>query len=243
MSLKEIQAEIKSHYSKERAEHSKRFFKTGKGEYGEGDIFYGLSVPEIRILARKYNYLELDDIQGLLDSEVHEERLLALIIMTKKFQSRGDDPDGAKSTTDLKKSLFEMYLKNYKNINNWDLVDLSAPNIVGSYLLDKDRKILYELAKSDNLWKKRIAILSSFMFIRHNDFKDSLAISYILLNDTHDLIHKAVGWALREIGKRDLKTEEDFLKKHYKKMPRTMLRYAIEKFEEKKRLRYLRGTI
>jgi 3-methyladenine DNA glycosylase AlkD len=136
-----------------------------------------------------------------------------------------------------------MYLRNYNNINNWDLVDLSAPNVVGKYLIDKDRKILFDFAKSNNLWKKRIAILSTFWFIHERDFEDSLKISEILLNDKHDLIHKAVGWGLREIGKRDLKVEEGFLKKHYKKMPRTMLRYAIEKFEEGKRLKYLKGEI
>jgi 3-methyladenine DNA glycosylase AlkD len=230
----ELRSEIKSKFEPIRAEHSKRFFKTGKGEYGEGDVFYGLSVPEIRTLAKKYFDLNLDDLQELLKSKIHEERLCALIIMVLRTK---------KANEYIKKDLCDMYLRNYNNINNWDLVDLSAPNVVGKYLINKDRKVLFEFAKSGNLWKKRIAIISTFWFIRNNDFKDTLKISEILLNDKHDLIHKAVGWALREVGKKDLKIEEDFLKKHYKKMPRTMLRYAIERFEEKKRLEYLNGTI
>jgi 3-methyladenine DNA glycosylase AlkD len=234
MKLKELRSEIKSKFEPVRAEHSKRFFKTGKGEYGEGDVFYGLSVPEIRTLAKKYSDLNLDEIQELLNSKIHEERLCALIIMVLRTK---------KANESARKELCEMYLRNYNNINNWDLVDLSAPNVVGKYLIDKDRKILFDFAKSNNLWKKRIAILSTFWFIHERDFEDSLKISEILLNDKHDLIHKAVGWGLREIGKRDLKVEEGFLKKHYKKMPRTMLRYAIEKFEEGKRLKYLKGEI
>ena len=232
--LSNLRKEIKSKFDKERAEHSKRFFKTGKGEYGEGDVFYGLSVPEMRILVKKYwSLIGPQDVQILLNSEVHEERMVGLLILVKKYE-----------TNEIaRKLIFDMYMENYKNINNWDLVDVTAPRIVGSYLLDKDRRVLYDFARSDNLWKKRIAIVSTFWFIRNNDFKDTLKISEILLNDKHDLIHKAVGWALREAGKKDLKAEEDFLKKHYRKMPRTMLRYAIEKFEEGKRLKYLKGMI
>jgi len=234
MRLQELRSEIKSKFDKERAEHSKRFFKTGKGEYGEGDVFYGLSVPEMRVLVKKYcNFIGPQDVQILLNSGVHEERMIGLLILVKKYEKNSI----------ARGLIFEMYMENYKNINNWDLVDVTAPRIVGNYLLDKNRKVLYDFARSDNLWKKRIAIISTFWFIRNNDSKDTLKISEILLNDKHDLIHKAVGWALREVGKKDLKVEEEFLKKHYKKMPRTMLRYAIEKFEEKKRLRYLKGMI
>lgn len=234
MRLRELRSEIKSKFEPVRAEHSKRFFKTGKGEYGEGDVFYGLSVPEMRVLVKKYwDLVGTQDVQILLNSEVHEERMIGLLILVRKYEKN-----------EIARGLiFDMYMENHRNINNWDLVDVTAPRIVGNYLLDKNRKVLYDFARSDNLWKKRIAIISTFWFIRNNDFKDTLKISEILLNDKHDLIHKAVGWALREVGKKDLKIEEDFLKKHYKKMPRTMLRYSIERFEENKRLKYLKGTI
>lgn len=174
------------------------------------------------------------DIQELLNSEVHEKRLIALLILIKKYK---------KSDSEGKKEIFNFYLKNTKNIKNWDLVDLSCRDIIGNFLLDKNRDLLCKLAKSKNLWEKRIAIISTSEFIRNNQFEDTLKISEILLDDKHDLIHKAVGWMLREVGKKNLKAEEDFLKKHYKKMPRTMLRYAIERFEEKKRLSYLNGEI
>jgi len=233
MSLSDLRKEIKSKYRAERAEHSKRFFKTGKGEYGEGDIFYGLNTPEMRSLVQKYrNSISPQDIQILLNSEVHEERMIGLLILVKKYEKN----------TIARKLIFDFYLKNTKNINNWDLVDVTAPNIVGSYLLDKDRKILHELAKSNNLWEKRIAIISTLSFIRKNDFQDTLIISEILLNDKHDLIHKAVGWMLREVGKRNQEIEEIFLKKHHKTMPRTTLRYAIERFPENLRKRYLNGN-
>lgn len=225
--LKELKKEIQELGSPERAEHSQRFFKTGPGEYGEGDVFLGLTVPEQRKIAGKYN-LSFEEIQELLDSEIHEHRLIGLFILT-----RNKNKEGA----------FRFYLKNTKRINNWDLVDCSAHKIVGAFLLDKDRKILYDLARSDNLWEKRISIISTFAFIDKHEFDDSLAIAEILLNDSHDLIHKAVGWVLREIGKKDLAVEEKFLKKHYKNMPRTMLRYAIERFEEKKRQKYLKGEM
>jgi len=207
-----------------------RFFKTGKGQYGEGDIFLGIPVPEQRKVAKKYVDLSLNSLQKLLFNKIHEYRLTALIILVSKY----------KKADNLNKSkIFNFYLKNTKNINNWDLVDLSAPKIVGNYLIDKDKDILYKLAKSNDLWERRIAILATFTFIRRDNFKDALNISELLLHDNHDLIHKAVGWMLREIGKRDQKTEEHFLKKHSFEMPRTMLRYAIEKFEKKKRKFYL----
>lgn len=230
ISINSLRKELKEKYDPERARHSARFFKTGKGEYGEGDVFFGLTVPEQREIAKKYYELNIKQLQELMNSEVHEERMIALFILMNKYK-----------TTNHKKIIFHFYMKNAQagRINNWDLIDLSAPTIVGTHLLDKDRGILYELAKSNNLWERRIAVLATFMFIKYDQFEDSLKIAKILLDDEHDLIHKAVGWMLREIGKRDLKEEEKFLKKHYEKMPRTMLRYAIEKFDEKKRKAYL----
>ena len=209
-----------------------RFFKTGKGEYGEGDIFLGIKVPEQRKIAKKYPDLSLKEIQELLLSKIHENRLTSLFVLIEQYK---------KSDEKGKKEIFGFYLKNTKNINNWDLVDLSAPKIVGDYLLDKNRSILYKLAKSKSLWERRISILSTAAFIWNNEYKDTLKISGILLNDKHDLIHKGVGWMLREVGKRvSQEKEEEFLRKHYKKMPRTMLRYAIERFSEKKRKFYMK---
>lgn len=208
-----------------------RFFKCGQGEYGAGDKFLGITVPEQRKIVKKYyQIIEIGELDKLLKSKFHEVRLTALLILVEKF-SKADEK--------TKNQIYKIYLKNAKRVNNWDLVDLSAPKIVGGYLLDKDRKILYHLAKSKNIWEKRIAVLATFSFIREKDFTDALKIAEILLNDKHDLIHKAVGWMLREVGNRDLKTEEKFLQKYYKTMPRTMLRYAIEKFPEKKRKKYL----
>ncbi|MCC7570405.1 DNA alkylation repair protein [Candidatus Micrarchaeota archaeon] len=207
-----------------------KYFKTGKGEYGEGDIFIGVTVPNQRIIAKKYKDFSLSDVSKLLKSKIHEHRLTALFILVYKFK---------KSDEKTKKKIYNLYLKHTKYVNNWDLVDSSAHYIVGAYLFDKDRTVLYGLAKSKNLWEKRISIISTYYFISKNDFKDTLKISEFLLHDTHDLIHKAVGWMLREIGKRNMETEEKFLLKHYKTMPRTMLRYAIEKFPEKKRKYYM----
>ena len=211
-----------------------RFFKTGKGEYGEGDIFLGVTVPKMRRVAKKYKDVSLDEIRTLLRSLIHEERLTALLILVENFR-KADETE--------KTEIFNLYLKNTKYINNWDLVDLSASRIVGEFLKDKPVDILYTLAKSKSLWERRIAIISTFQFIWEGRFAETLKISKILLTDRHDLIHKAVGWMLREVGKRSFKTEEGFLKKHYKKMPRTMLRYSIEKFPEKLRLRYLTGVV
>jgi 3-methyladenine DNA glycosylase AlkD len=232
MPLINLRKEIKYKFDSERAEHSKRFFKTGKGEYGEGDVFYGLSMPEQRLLVKKYwNNIGPQDIQILLNSAVHEERMIGLLILIKKYEKNEI----------ARKLIFDMYIENVNNINNWDLIDVTTPKIVGNYLIDKDKKILYEFARSDNLWKKRIAVLATFWFIKYNQFEDSLKIAEILLQDKHDLIHKAVGWMLREVGKRDEKILKDFLKKYYRDMPRTMLRYAIEKFDEKTRKKYLNG--
>jgi len=209
-----------------------RFFKTGKGEYGEGDQFLGIVVPEQRNLVKKYwKEIEISEVLKLLPSQFHEERLITLLLLVKKFEV-GDEKE--------RKIIFDAYLKNTAYINNWDLVDLTAPNIVGAYLQDKKREILYQLARSKNLWERRIAVLATFQFIKNKDPKDTLKISEMLLRDNHDLIHKSVGWMLREVGKRCGEVEEEkFLQKYYQRMPRTMLRYAIEKFPEKKRKAYL----
>jgi 3-methyladenine DNA glycosylase AlkD len=221
-----IKREIKEKANEEKAKILQGFFKTKKGEYGEGDIFLGVSVPELRKIAKKYK--ETEDVLSLLRSKIHEERLVAILILIEKFKS-GE-----------KEKIFKLYLENIKWINNWDLVDVSCYKIVGEYLFDKKRDILYKLACSSSVWERRMAIVSTFYFIRKNDFEETLSISEMLLEDEHDLIHKAVGWMLREVGKRDVKKEEIFLKKYYKKMPRTMLRYAIEKFPEEKRASYLK---
>jgi 3-methyladenine DNA glycosylase AlkD len=231
MSLAELKKELESLADKKQAENLQRFFKTGPGEYGEGDIFLGLKVPVQRAVAKKHKDLSLSDIKQLLNSKIHEHRLIALLILMQKFDNAEEN---------AKKEIFELYLKNTNNINNWDLIDLSSPNIVGNYLLDKPRAILYRLAKSNSIWKKRIAMLATFEFIGHNEAKDALAIAEILVNDKHDLIQKAVGWMLREVGKRVSQEEEEkFLKKHYKTMPRTMLRYAIERFDKRKKEFYM----
>ena len=234
VNLENIKKEFRLKADKETACHLQRFFKTGKGEYGEGDIFYGIKVPETRMIAKKYQDLSFSNISQLIKSKIHEERLVSLLILIIKFE-KADDQE--------KKKIFNFYLKNTRYINNWDLVDLSAPRIVGGYLIDKPKNILYKLAKSNNLWEKRIAIVSTAWFIRSGQLEDTFKISEILLGDKHDLIHKAVGWMLREAGKKSIIEEEKFLKKYYKKMPRTMLRYAIEKFPEKKRKMYLLGNI
>ena len=234
MPYKQFAAELKKAGSKKDAEILQWFFKTGKGEYGEGDKFLGIRVPKIREIAKKYKKLTPEEINKALKSKYHEERLCALLILVEKYSKAGEGE---------KEEIVKFYLANTKYINNWDLVDLTAPKILGKHLLNRNRKILTKLSRSENLWERRISILSTFEFIRNKDFSDTLKISKKLLKDEQDLIHKAVGWMLREIGKRDLKTEEEFLKKHYNKMPRTMLRYAIEKFPEKKRLAYLEGRI
>ena len=210
------------------------FFKTGKGEYGEGDKFVGIKVPVQRKIANQFRELDLEDLQTLLNSIIHEERLISLLILVAQYN---------KADEKLKEKIYRFYKKNSKNINNWDLVDLSAPKIIGTHLLNRDKQILYKYAYSNNLWEKRISIISTYSFIKNHDFKTTLEISDILLNDDHDLIHKAVGWMLREVGKQDLKTLENFLKPRYNKMPRTMLLYSIEKFPEKKRKKYLQGKI
>lgn len=234
VSAQKISRSVRELADAEIAEHSQRFFKTGEGEYGEGDRFLGIRVPVLRAQVKKYRDISRDEIQKLLKSPYHEERLLALLFMVRKF-FKGDEEE--------KTAIYEQYLNNAKYINNWDLVDCSAPQIVGAYLERRDRKHLYQLAKSRSLWERRIAIMATFHFIKQDEFEDTLIISERLLKDQEDLIHKAAGWMLREVGKRDLKVEETFLKKHYQKMPRTMLRYAIEKLPAPKRKRYLAGRM
>ncbi|MBU1557478.1 DNA alkylation repair protein [Patescibacteria group bacterium] len=241
--LTELKKELKSLSDFEKAKNLQRFFKTGKGEYGEGDVFLGVigGVPTKRKIAKRYLDLSFNNLQNLLDSSIHEHRFIALVILNNQF-IKFVKLDSAEK----QKEIFDFYIKNTKKVNNWDLVDTSAPNIVGQYLLRQGlskRKILYRLAKSENLWEKRISIISTYAFIREGEFDDTLKISEILLNDEHDLIHKAVGWMLREVGNRNREVEEKFLKKHYLKMPRTMLRYAIEKFPEDLRQKYLKGKI
>jgi 3-methyladenine DNA glycosylase AlkD len=234
MTVHEIRTKLGKLSNKQRAKVSQRFFKTGPGEYGEGDVFWGIKVPELRKLAKEYQHITAKEIKQLLASFIHEEKLLALLILVLTY-AKGDET--------AKKRIYELYLENTKFINNWDLVDGSAEYIVGDFLTDKSKKPLYSLAKSSDLWERRIAIMSTFHFIKRNEFSQTLKISGMLLSDEETLIHKAVGWMLREVGKRDLPTEEKFLKEHYKKMPRTMLRYAIEKFPESKRRHYLKGNI
>lgn len=230
---KAIQKALRSQGDSAIAEHSKRFFKTGKGEYGEGDRFLGIRVPVLRQQIRTYQRISLEELHKLLASPFHEERLFALLMMVHQFK---------KGNEEQKAVIYQMYLDNTPRINNWDLVDSSAHHIVGVYLEDKDRQALYRLARSKDLWERRIAIIATLQFIRHHDFDDTLKISALLINDPEDLIHKAVGWMLREAGKRNHDVEVAFLKTHYQQMPRTMLRYAIEKFPEKERLRYLEGS-
>ncbi|KJJ84238.1 DNA alkylation repair protein [Candidatus Omnitrophus magneticus] len=233
--LNYLREDFLKYASSEKSKILARFFKTAPGEYGEGDKFLGIIVPDIRRVAKKYyEKLELDMVQCLISSGFHEERLLGLIILILKYK---------KSTDKYKKNIFNFYLKNIKYINNWDLVDITAPHIVGNFLADKDKNVLYSLAKSKNLWARRIAILSTFFDIRQEKFDEALKISDVLLNDKEDLIHKAVGWMLREIGKRDKKKLEKFLQPRYKNMPRVMLRYAIEHFPYEERKKYLLGSI
>ena len=234
MNLKELKKAIRANANKDHAKTMQWFFKTGKGEYGEGDKFIGIKVPVQRKIAKKFGELDLEDLQKLLNSKIHEERLISLLILVDKYD---------KADEKVKDKIYRFYKKNRRKINNWDLVDLSAPKILGIHLLNHDKQILYKYAHSKNLWEKRISIISTYSFIKNHDFNTTLEISDILLNDDQDLIHKAVGWMLREVGKQSLQILEKFLKPRYEKMPRTMLRYSIEKFPEKKRKKYLKGEI
>ncbi len=233
--MKKLKQELKKHSDKENAKILQRYFKTGKGEYGEGDVFLGIIVPKQREIAKEFGgNLSFAHIEELLNSKIHEERLIGLLILIDRYK---------KGNNDKKKFIFDFYLKFVElgKINNWDLVDLSAPSVVGDFLINNpsEKNVLYLLANSDDLWKKRISIISCFAFIKMKQFDDCLKISEILLNDKHDLIHKAVGWMLREVGKRDEKVLICFLDKHCSRMPRVMLRYAIERLDEKTRKDYL----
>lgn len=235
--LKSLKAELQTLSDPERARNSQRFFKTGPGEYGEGDIFLGLTNPQLRELTKKHFDMDYQELQELLNSKIHEERLISLLILVKKFQK-------AKKDHKTQYFIYNFYLSNAKRINDWDLVDLSAPKILGEFLYkSQDQSVLRQLALSKNLWEKRISIISTLTFIKNRKFGETLAIAEILLKDEHDLIHKAVGWALREIGKKNSQVLETFLLQNYKQMPRTMLRYAIEKFPEEVRQKYLKGEI
>ena len=234
--LKDLLTDLNKSANPKKAKILASFFKTGKGEYGEGDIFLGITVPKQREIAKKYLDLDLKNIQTLLDSKYHEFRLTALIVLVYQYEAAKKNRDEK-----LKKVIVDFYLKNIKRsrVNNWDLVDLSAPKLLGEYLLDKKKDVLYNLAKSENLWARRVAILSTLTFIKKNNFIDTLKISKIFIFDKEDLIHKAVGWMLREVGKKNVETEIKFLNKFYKKMPRVMLRYSLEKFTAEDRRKYL----
>lgn len=234
MTLSALRRELRRHADPKVAAGSQRFFKTGPGEYGEGDRFIGVRVPVLRTLVRQNPEFALEDALALLRSPVHEERLLALLFMVARFK-RGQD--------NMRVRIYRAYLEHTAYINNWDLVDSSAHHIVGAHLLTRSRRPLYELVASTVLWERRIAVIANFAFIPKDDFDDALALAERLLEDNEDLIHKAVGWVLREIGKRDRGVEEGFLQAHYRSMPRTMLRYAIEKFPEDLRRRYLKGRV
>ncbi len=233
-SLEAVRTALREYADKSDAEFLQRYFKTGPGEYGKGDRFIGVRVPATRRVARRYRDLPLAETLVLLRSAIHEERLLALIILTEKFR---------RGTPGEQLEIYREYLNHTRFINNWDLVDTSADRIVGAYLRDRSRRPLYRLARSDLLWERRIAVMATFHFIRNDEFAETLKIAGMLLDDPEDLIHKAAGWMLREVGKRDRDVEESFLREHYRRMPRTMLRYAIEKFPGDLRRQYLRGTI
>ena len=229
-----IKRDVRGKANPRQANINQRFFKTGIGEYGEGDQFLGLTVPESRVIAKKYRDCPLDQVAALLQSPMHEERMIALFILINQFV-RGEKT--------ARRNIFDIYLRHTHCINNWDLVDASADKIVGAYLSNRSTAILAKLAKSKSLWERRIAIIATLWFIRQGHYDETLKIARLLLRDPHDLIHKAVGWMLREVGKRDRVSEEQFLERHHKTMPRTMLRYAIEKFPEPLRKAYLRNTV
>lgn len=228
---KRLEQKLLSRKNVEKSKILSRYFKTGPGEYGEGDIFLGITVVDQREIIKDFLDISLNDLQNFLNSKIHEFRFSALIILVKKYQLANDSD---------KKKIVDFYLKNIKNINNWDLVDVSCYNILGNYLYSRDRKILYKLAVSKNLWSRRISIVSTFYFIKNNDLDDVFKISQILIKDKHDLMHKAVGWMLREAGKRDEKRLKAFLSDNKKNISRTTLRYAIEKFNKTERKEFLK---
>jgi 3-methyladenine DNA glycosylase AlkD len=237
MRVSEIKRQLRSLADPEKAQGLQRFFKTGPGQYGEGDRFLGIQVPKLRRVAKANMSLAPDRVVKLLMSAIHEERMTALLIWTYEF-TRSVRPDDVACDR-----IFQLYMAHTAWINNWDLVDVSAPSIVGGYLFEKAKAPLYTLAESDNLWERRIAMVATLAFIRRDWFEETLAIAELLLLDRHDLIHKATGWMLREVGKRDQGVMEGFLIRHYQQMPRTMLRYAIERLPEKRRQDYLKGRV
>ncbi|MGK5084012.1 DNA alkylation repair protein [Bdellovibrionota bacterium FG-1] len=230
MKAREASQALHALANSEKATLLQRFFKTGKGQYAEGDRFLGVMAPEMRRLTKQFEDLSLSETARLLRSPFNEERLLALFILGQQYE---------KGTVSDQNAICRLYLKNLNRVNNWNLVDASAPSILGPHLMNRSRTPLYRLAKSKDLWKRRVAVVSTLHAIRNHDFSDILKLSVLLLEDEHDLMHKACGWMLREVGKRDVKTLERFLKKYRHRMPRTMLRYAIERFPEKQRKAYL----
>lgn len=234
MGLKQLKQQLAAMADPEQAVQLQRYFKTGPGQYGEGDHFFGIRMPQLRRLARGYVDLNLSDLAVLLQTTVHEQRMTALLILTYQFP---------KAEPDQQKAIFNFYMANTAWINNWDLVDVTVTHIVGAFLLTRSRRPLFRLAQSDDIWERRIAIVATLAFIRIDQFEDTLHIADQLLADPHDLIHKAVGWMVREVGKRDLAVMEAFLQSRYARMPRTMLRYAIEKLPEQRRQDYLKGRI
>ncbi|WDE04299.1 DNA alkylation repair protein [Thalassomonas viridans] len=234
MSYQSISEHLTALANPEIAAHSQGFFKTAKGEYGYGDKFLGIRVPVLRQQVKHFKKTSLATAEQVLSSPYHEIRLFALLLLVYRFQ-RADEAE--------REAIYHLYLKNTQHINNWDLVDSSAHVIVGGYLLDRDKAPLTQLAQSNILWERRIAIIATLHFIKHGQYTPTLTIAELLLTDSHDLIHKAVGWMLRELGKRKLALEQEFLQQHYKNMPRTMLRYSIEKFSKAERDRYLRGLV
>lgn len=223
--------ELLSVANPEKARFLQRFFKTGPGQYAEGDVFLGLVVPLTRSIARNCKATPLPELQILIESEYHEARLCALLIVVEQFK---------KAPEAQREELYAFYLRNACRINNWDLVDVTCPHIVGAYLLDKDRSVLYKLAASDNLWEQRIAMVSTIAFIRNREYTDTLALAERLMTHRHDLMHKAVGWMLREVGKKDRETLSDFLERNATRLPRTALRYAIEHYPEEQRQYFLK---
>lgn len=250
--IRKVKKELQQKARPEKAPFLQRYFKTGKGEYGHGDVFIGITVPELRKIAHRYIDLSLDDISKLLKDTIHEYRFVALEILVAKYEHYEKEKknystamsniENVKSMQKKQKGIVTFYFLHMSYINNWDLVDTSAPYIVGHYMYEnvKERKKLYKLARSKNTWERRISIVSTFYLIGKEEFKDTLAIAELLLTDAHDLIHKSVGWMLREVGKRSPETLEMFLNTHALKMPRTMLRYAIERFTLEKRMRYMK---
>jgi 3-methyladenine DNA glycosylase AlkD len=234
MNLRQLRAALRAQASAEKAEGAMRFFKTGPGEYGEGDKFLGLTVPQVRALVKQSDALSEGHVLDLLHSRWHEERLTALLIMVRRFEK-------AKRVEATRARLVQIYLANTAHINNWDLVDTSAPQLLGLWLLTRDRAILDKFARSESLWERRIAVVATQTFIREGQFDDTLRLARGLLGDPHDLMHKACGWMLREIGKKDRMVLVRFLDEHAAQMPRTQLRYAIENFPEPGRQRYLRA--